>query len=72
MKKTGKRMKRAMKKSLAVLLILSLCFSTMNIEAMAEEEQMVTQTEAGESETQPNEGESDSQTGARRERPAGG
>ena len=52
-----------MKKSLAVLLILSICFSTMNIEAMAEEEQMVTQTEAGESESQPNEGESDLQTG---------
>ena len=63
MKKTGKQIKKAMKKSLAVLLILSICFSTMNIEAMAEEEQMVTQTEAGESESQPNEGESDLQTG---------
>ena len=63
MKKPSKRRKRGTKKVLAVLLILSICFSTMNIEAMAEEELPVTQTEQGESETQPSEGESDLQTG---------
>lgn len=63
MKKPSKRRKRGTKKVLAVLLILSICFSTMNIEAMAEEELPVTQTEQDESETQPSEGESDLQTG---------
>lgn len=63
MKKPSKRRKRATKKVLAALLILSICFSTMNIKAMAEEELPVTQTEQDESETQPSEGESDLQTG---------
>lgn len=63
MKKPSKRRKRGTKKVLAVLLILSICFSTMNIEAMAEEELLVTQTEQGDSESQPSEGESDIQTG---------
>ncbi|MDE6663359.1 MAG: cellulose binding domain-containing protein [Lachnospiraceae bacterium] len=72
MKKTSKRTKRVTKKTLAVLLILSICFSTINIEAIAEEEQIVTQTEPGEvdsdsqkdedkSDAQPSEGENDSQ-----------
>ena len=72
MKKTSKQTKRATKKTLAVLLILSICFSTINIEAIAEEEQIVTQTEPGEvesdsqndedkSDAQPSEGENDSQ-----------
>lgn len=72
MKKTSKRTKRATKKTLAVLLILSICFSTINIEAIAEEEQIVAQTEPGEvesdsqndedkSDAQPSEGENDSQ-----------
>ncbi len=63
MKKTGKRTKRAMKKTLVVLLILSICFSTMNMKAMAEEAPAVTQTEPdeGENGTQPSEGESGAQ-----------
>ncbi len=48
---------------MAALLILSICFSTMNIEAAAEEKQPVTKTEQGESETQPSKDESDLQTG---------
>ena len=65
-------MKRAMKKILAALLILSMCVSTINIKAMAEEEAVDTQTEQGEGETQdgedkdvsqPSEEESDTQTG---------
>lgn len=63
MKKPSKRRKRGTKKVLAVLLILSICFSTMNIKAMAEEELPITQTEQGESETQPSKDESDLQTG---------
>ncbi len=72
MKKTGRRMKRAMKKILAVLLIWSICFSTTNMKAMAEEEQPLTQSESDEGEngsqkdesengTQPGEGESGAQ-----------
>lgn len=65
-------MKRAMKKILAALLILSMCMSTINIKAMAEEEAVDTQTEQGEGETQdsedkdvsqPSEEESDTRTG---------
>ena len=40
-------MKRAKKKILAALLILSMCMSTMNIKAMAEENAVETQTEQG-------------------------
>ena len=62
MKKAGKR---TMRKTLAVLLILSICFSTMKMEAMAEEEPGVTQTEPGEgeNESQPGEGEDESEPG---------
>ena len=54
-----------MRKTLAVLLILSICFSTMKMEAMAEEEPGVTQTEPGEgeNESQPGEGEDESEPG---------
>lgn len=45
-------MKRKMKKSLAVLLTLSICFSTINIEAMAEEDIIETQTDENESDFQ--------------------
>lgn len=54
-------MKRAMKKILAALLILSMCVSTINIKAMAEEEAVEAQTEQDLSDTQQGKGESSQQ-----------